>query len=375
MEHGSRGYERDPPKRAELLTIEIVERQLRDDRRTWLVSGAAGFIGSHLCEQLLVLGQRVVAVDNFDTGTHANIAALVRAAEERGAVDADDRLVVIEVDIRDFDGLRHACTDVDHVLHHAAIASVPRTIAEPMTGHTVNVDGSFHLLEAARLAGVKSFVHASSSAVYGDCPGDPETGAQHEQSVGRPLSPYGAHKRIAEILGQTATRTHALPVAALRYFNIVGARQDPSGAYAAVIPKWVALLAKGEQPTIFGDGLNTRDFCPVEDVVQANILAATWHERRSIAARERPGDASEAVFNIGLGGATTLLDLYAMIHAGMVELGAPCADIRPLYEDFRPGDIIHSRADISRARAELGYSPRTSMQTALRRTMQWLSAG
>ncbi len=357
------------------LMIEVVERQLRYDQRTWLVTGAAGFIGSHLCEHLLVLNQRVVAVDNFDTGTHANISALVDAAVARGTADADDRLEVHELDIRDAERLAEVCEGVDHVLHHAAIASVPRTIKDPVEGHGVNVDGTFNLLEGARAAKVRSFVHASSSAVYGDCPGEPETGAQREDRIGRPLSPYGAHKHIAEILGQTVTRSYGLPVAALRYFNIVGARQDPEGAYAAVIPKWTALLAKGEQPVIFGDGLNTRDFCPVEDVVQANLLAATWPERQTAEQRERPGDPSEAVFNVGLGGVTTLLELYDMILAGMVELGAPCADIRPRHEDFRPGDIRHSRADITRAREQLGYAPRTSMQQALRRTMQWLCAG
>lgn len=360
---------------SETLAIELVEQQLRRESRTWLVSGGAGFIGSHLCEELLVLGQQVVIVDNFDTGTPENISALVRAAQARGAADADDQLEVIELDIRDFDGLLEACEGVDHVLHHAAIASVPRTLADPLMAHAVNVDGSFLLLEAARRAKVRSFVSASSSAVYGDSPGEPSTGAQREPALGRPLSLYGAHKRIAEILGQTTTRAHGLPVAALRYFNIVGARQDPNGAYAAVIPKWVAQLAKGEQPVIFGDGLNTRDFCPVEDVVQANLLAATWSERVPLAQRERPGDASEAVFNIGLGGATTLVDLYALVHAGMLALGAPCEGIRPRYEGFRPGDIIHSHADITRAREQLGYAPRTSMQTALDRTMRWLSAG
>lgn len=357
------------------LMIEIVERQLRAEQRTWLVTGAGGFIGSHLCEHLLVLNQRVIAIDNFDTGSHDNITALVDAAVARGASDADERILVHELDVRDAERVVEVCRGVDHVLHHAAIASVPRTLDEPVDSHAVNVDGTFHLLEAARRAKVKSFVHASSSAVYGDCPGDAETGAQRERQIGRPLSPYAAHKHIAEILGQSYTRSFGLPVTALRYFNIVGARQDPNGAYAAVIPKWTSLLARGEQPVIFGDGLNTRDFCPVEDVVQANLLAATWHERCDPEQRERPGDASEAVFNIGLGGVTTLLDLYDMIHAGMLELGAPCEGIRPRHEDFRPGDIRHSRADISRARTQLGYSPRTSMQQALRRTMQWLRAG
>lgn len=352
--------------------IDLVEAQLREAPRRWLVTGGAGFIGSHLCEQLLVLGQSVVIVDNFDTGTRANVEALVAAAAARGAADPGARLEVRELDVRDRDGLFGACEGIDHVLHEAAVASVPRTIADPAEGHAVNVDGTFHVIEAARAAGVRSLVHASSSAVYGDHPGDPETGAQREDRIGRPLSPYGGHKHIAEILGQATTRSFGLPITALRYFNIVGARQDPEGAYAAVIPKWVATLAKGEQPLIFGDGLNTRDFCPVEDVVQANLLAALWPERRPAAERERPGDPSDAVFNVGLGGATSLLDLYELIHAGMVELGAPCVGVRPRHEDFRPGDIRHSRADISRTRAQLGYAPRTSMAQALRQTMQWL---
>jgi UDP-N-acetylglucosamine/UDP-N-acetylgalactosamine 4-epimerase len=353
-------------------SIDLVEEQLRREPRSWLVSGGAGFIGSHLCEQLLVLGQRVVIVDNFDTGTRANIAALVRAAEARGAVDPEARLRVHELDIRDREGLGAACQGIDHVLHEAAIASVPRTLADPAEGHAVNVDGTFHLIEAARAAGVRSLVHASSSAVYGDHAGDPETGAQREDRIGRPLSPYAAHKHVAEILGQATTRSYGLPVTALRYFNIVGARQDPEGAYAAVIPKWVATLGKGERPLIFGDGLNTRDFCPVEDVVQANLLAATWPERQTPEQRDRPGDPSDAVFNVGLGGATSLLELYDLIQAAMVERGIPCAGIRPRHEDFRPGDIRHSRADITRAREQLGYTPRTSMAQALRQTMAWL---
>lgn len=362
------------------LAIEAVEVQLRATPRKWLVTGAAGFIGSHLVEQLLVLGQHVVGLDNFSTGTHANIEALVRGAVARGAGDADDRLSLVEADVREFDAVLDACEGVEHVLHHAAIASVPRTIAEPTEGFTVNVDGSFNVLEAARQAGVRSVVHASSSAVYGDCPGEPGTGAQHEATIGRPLSPYAAHKHVAEILGQatnqtfgrTLGRTSGLSVVALRYFNIVGARQDPAGAYAAVIPRWVTLLAKGEQPVIFGDGHNTRDFCPVQDVVQANLLAATWAERVAPEQRDRPGDPSEAVFNVGLGGRTTLLELYELIHAGMLELGAPCEAVTPRHEAPRPGDIVHSRADITRAREQLGYAPRTAMADALRSTMSWL---
>lgn len=353
-----------------MLPIELVEAELRSYPRRWLVTGIAGFIGSHVAEQLLALGQHVVGLDDFSSGNAANVEAAVRGAVERGAADADDRLQMIKGDVRDFDEIFYACEGVDHVLHHAAIASVPRTIAEPLDSYAVNVDGGFYVFEAARRAGVRSVVHASSSAVYGDHPGTPELGAQLEDRIGRPLSPYAAHKHIAEILGQSITRSFGLPIVALRYFNIVGARQDPNGAYAAVIPRWSALLAKGEQPAIFGDGSATRDFCPVEDVVQANLLAATWHERVPTERRERPGDASEGVFNIGLGRRTNLLELYAMIHAGMLELGAPCAGIEARHEPPRAGDILHSLADISRAREQLGYVPRTSMADAIRSAMR-----
>jgi UDP-N-acetylglucosamine 4-epimerase len=195
---------------------------------------------------------------------------------------------------------------------------------------------------------------------------------QVEALLGRPLSPYAAHKRIGELLAQAWTRTHGLPTACLRYFNVVGARQDPEGAYAAVIPKWVARLAAGQRVLIFGDGQNTRDFVPVEDVVEANLLAATLHERVAVEQRELVGDASDGTFNIGLGGRTTLVELYALLHAGMLELGAPCAGLEPIFEDFRPGDIRHSRADVSRARASLGLQGRTSLAQALNQTMRWL---
>lgn len=352
--------------------IKRVEANLREQPRTWLITGVAGFIGSHLAEQLLALGQQVIGIDNFDTGKAENIDAIVDGAIAKGSADAGTRLRVIETDVRNYAALERACEGVDHVLHHAAVASVPRTLSEPRDSHAVNVEGSFNVFEVARAAGVRSVVFASSSAVYGDCPGDPETGAQREQRIGRSLSPYATHKHIGEQLGQTMTRSFGLSFVGLRYFNIVGPRQDPAGAYAAVIPKWVALLAKGEQPAVFGDGLQTRDFCPVADVVQANLLAATWAERTTPEQRERPGDPSEAIFNVGLGERTTLLDLYELIYQGMVNLGAPCEGIRPRHADPRVGDIVHSRANIDRTREQLGYAPRVSLQQALIETMTWL---
>ncbi|NVB37088.1 NAD-dependent epimerase/dehydratase family protein [Pseudenhygromyxa sp. WMMC2535] len=356
--------------------MDTVHHTLRAEPRTWLVTGAAGFIGSHLCEHLLALGQRVIGLDNFDTGKRENLDAAIRGAQARGAEDAAGRFELVEADVRDAGACAAACATAEHVLHQAAVASVPRTLAEPGLAHAVNVDGVFNLLEAARLGGrVRSFVQASSSAVYGDCPGEAETGAQREAVIGRPLSPYAGQKRIAEVLAQTWTRTHGLPTASLRYFNIVGPRQDPNGAYAAVIPKWVATFAAGEQPKIFGDGQTSRDFCPVEDVVQANLLAATWPERVDAAGRERPADPSEGVFNVGLGGRTSLLELYAMIRAGMAELGHDVAELEPRFEDFRAGDIRHSRASIERARSALGYEPRMAMRDSLRATMHWLAEG
>ncbi|MCA9700298.1 MAG: NAD-dependent epimerase/dehydratase family protein [Myxococcales bacterium] len=361
---------------------DAVREQLRAQPRTWLITGVAGFIGSHLGEHLLALGQRVVGLDNFDTGKQENLDALVRGADERAATagwahagTAGARFEFRRADVRDLAACVAACAGVDHVLHQAAVASVPRTLAEPEVAHAVNVDGAFHLLEAARRAGsVRSLVHASSSAVYGDYPGAPESGAQIEEHISRPLSPYAGQKRMAEILGQTWTRTHGLATAGLRYFNIVGPRQDPNGAYAAVIPKWVDTFARGEQPLIFGDGETSRDFCPVEDVVQANLLAATWPERVDAAGRERPGDPSEGVFNVGLGGRTSLLELFAMIREGMAGLGVDCGGVEPEFREFRAGDIRHSRADIERARTQLGYRPRMNMQESLLATMRWLLA-
>ena len=349
-------------------TIHAVEAELREQPRTWLVTGVAGFVGSHLAERLLVLGQQVVGLDNFATGTHQNLDALTRAAAAAGASEADSRFHMIEADVRDYDGVLDACRGVDHVLHHAALASVPRTLAEPIEAHTINVDGTFHVLEAARNAGVRSVVHASSSAVYGDCPGDPGTGAQREERIGRPLSPYAGHKHIAEVLGETWAGSFGLPVVGLRYFNIVGARQDPEGAYAAVIPKWVSILARGGRPVIFGDGETTRDFCAVEDAVQANVLAATLSERRS----DSRGDHEPLVFNVGRGGKTSLLELFELVRDGMAELGCDCAEVSPRFEDFRAGDIRHSRANIERTTAALGYAPAVELRDALRRTMRWL---
>ncbi len=323
------------------------------ERLTWLVTGAAGFIGSHLVERLLALGQRVVAIDNFSTGKRQNVDAV------RAAVDASKaaQLFFFEHDIRDREGLcalvRQHAPEV--ILHQAALGSVPRSIVDPLSSHQVNVDGFVNMLEAARAVGVRRFVYASSSSVYGDLDGSPKV----ESKIGNCLSPYAATKRTNEIYAQVYGRTYGMETVGLRYFNVFGPRQDPDGPYAAVIPRWLAAMEKGEPSTIFGDGTTSRDFCYVANVVQANILAAT-----------APGESSiiNGVVNIACGATTSLAQLHEMLRAEVAQAqgreirSIPAATIEP----FRKGDIPHSLADISLAREALGYMPSHSVSEGLR---------
>ncbi|MFO0417664.1 MAG: NAD-dependent epimerase/dehydratase family protein [Pseudomonadota bacterium] len=319
-----------------------------DQRRTWLVTGSAGFIGSHLVERLLNLGQRVIGVDNFATGSRQNVDA-VRASvsPEKGALYS-----FFEQDIRDRDGLVELCAQhAPHViLHQAALGSVPRSIVDPVSSHQANVDGFVNILEAARAAGVKRFVYASSSSVYGDI----GAGAKVEGEIGNCLSPYAATKRIDEIYAQVYARTYGLETIGLRYFNVFGPRQDPNGPYAAVIPRWLAAMRKKEGVVIYGDGSTSRDFCFIANVVQANLLAAS-------VAGDSP--AIKGVVNIACGATTTLLKLEELLrHEVSRVLGCQVADIPgPRHEPFRQGDIPHSLADISFAKRALGYDPTYSV--------------
>ncbi len=313
-------------------------------RRTWLVTGAAGFIGSHLVERLLTLGQRVVAVDNFATGKRENVDAVRSSVEAEKA----SQLVFFEQDIRDREGLvelvkQHA---PDVILHQAALGSVPRSIADPLTSHQVNVDGFVNMLEAARAAGVRRFVYASSSSVYGDL----ETSPKVEGVIGNCLSPYAATKRTNEIYAQVYGRTYGMEAIGLRYFNVFGVRQDPNGPYAAVIPRWLAAMKRGEASTIFGDGSTSRDFCFVANVVQANLLAASVAAGNSVV---------NSVVNIACGATTSLLELHEMLRSEVArQKGVDVGTIpAPIMEPFRNGDIKHSLADISRAHEALGYHP------------------
>lgn len=328
--------------------------ELRASRR-WLVTGAAGFIGSHLVEELLRRGQYVRAFDDFSTGSREN---LVDVAERVGDA-AWERFELCEGDLRSADDCALAAGGTELVLHQAALGSVPRSVADPAATHASNVDGTLNLLVAARDAGCERFVYASSSSVYGDDPELPKV----EGAIGRPLSPYAASKRMAELYADVFQRTYDLACVGLRYFNVFGPRQDPEGAYAAVIPRWAAELLEGRDVLVHGDGETSRDFCPVANVVQANLLAAL-----------APATADARVYNVGLGGRTTLNELFELIRDSLAEFGVDVAAVEPRYGDFRPGDVRHSLASIAAIRAELGYEPEVDLREGMRRTLEWFLA-
>jgi len=321
-------------------------------QRTWLVTGAAGFIGSHLVERLVTLGQRVVGLDNFATGSPRNLEIVRQSVSPENAA----LFAFFEQDIRDRQGLTSLMQQhkPDVILHQAALGSVPRSMADPISSHQSNVDGFINMLDAARLSGVKRFVYASSSSVYGDI----GEGSKIEGSIGNCLSPYAATKRIDEIYAQVFGRVYELETIGLRYFNVFGPRQDPDGPYAAVIPRWLAAMSRKEQILVYGDGSTSRDFCYVANVVQANILAAT------VPAQNR---VINGVVNIACGATTTLMQLQAMLREQVARvLGCSSGDIpQPKNEPFRKGDIPHSLADISLAKDALGYFPSHSVEEGI----------
>lgn len=329
------------------MTSEPWSEAIEATPRRWLVTGAAGFIGSHVVSRLLRLNQEVVGLDNFATGHRANLD-LVRA--EVGDARSE-RFEFVEGDIRDFDTCLAAVASVHFVLHQAALGSVPRSMLRPLDTHEVNVDGTLNVFLAALETGVQKIVYASSSSVYGNDPELPKV----EERTGKPLSPYAASKQIGELYANTLWRTHGLPAVGLRYFNVVGARQDPEGPYAAVVPRWIAAMRSGVRPVIYGDGETSRDFCPVANVVQANLLAAISSDR-----------TNGEIYNVALGRTTTLNHLLVSLRESLVKNGVECGDVEPAYEDFRPGDILHSMADISRAREAINYAPSVGLEDGLR---------
>ncbi|MDB5540759.1 MAG: NAD-dependent epimerase/dehydratase [Devosia sp.] len=319
--------------------------------RRFLVTGATGFIGSNLVERLLRLGQTVIALDNFITGHQRNLDLALAGAGKRGNFE------FVNADIRDLAACRSACAGVDFVLHQAALGSVPRSIADPLLSHDCNVNGFLNILVAARDAGVKRVVYASSSSVYGDHPDLPKV----EDVIGKPLSPYALTKAINEQYADVFSRSYAMELVGLRYFNVFGRRQDPAGPYAAVMPKWTAQLLHGEPVEIYGDGETSRDFCYVDNVVDANILAATADSRQ----------AAGAVFNVAVGERTTLNSLYTAIVDGLVRRGRLPGPVQPIYRAFRAGDVRHSIADIRLARRQLGYEPRFDLAAGLEASLDW----
>ena len=327
-------------------------RALAAEPRRWLVTGAAGFIGSALVERLLALGQQVVGLDSFVTGHRANLDD-VRAVVGDGAMG---RFQLIEGDIRDLETCRRAAGEVDLVLHQAALGSVPRSIEDPIASHQANVDGTVNVFVAAHAAGVKRVVYASSSSVYGDHPGLPKI----EDAIGKPLSPYAATKRIDEVYADVWQRSFGLEVVGLRYFNVYGRRQDPQGPYAAVIPRWIAALASGAPCVIFGDGSQSRDFCYVDNAVQANLLAALG-----------PAGAAAEVYNVGLEGRTDLVALYRMLRERVATFRPQAAAAEPEFAAPRPGDVQHSQASIDKIRDRLGYAATHAIDEGLTETVAW----
>ncbi len=327
--------------------------QLRARPQSWLVTGAAGFIGSHLTEWLLRNGQRVVGVDNFATGSQRNLDEVTSAVGEEAAA----RFRFVEGDLCDPEVCRSVVEGIDLVLHQAALGSVPRSIVDPLATHHANLTAFLNLLVAARDAKVDRVVYASSSAVYGDEPNLPK----REERIGRPLSPYAVTKRADELYADTFHATYGLSLVGLRYFNVFGPRQDPAGPYAAVVPRWIEALISGSECTIFGDGETSRDFCFVDNAVQANILAAT------VPLPEGP----HPVYNVAVGDRTTLNALFRLLAD---EVGSIRPDARieePRYADFRPGDVRHSEADVAAIERELGYHATHRLEEGITRTVEW----
>jgi UDP-N-acetylglucosamine 4-epimerase len=334
-------------------TFGDIHGQLTSRERRWLVTGSAGFIGSHLLEALLLAGQSVVSVDNFSTGHQANLDD-VRA---RVGETAWARHRFIEGDIRNEQLCTAACEGIELVFHEAALGSVPRSIGDPLATHHTNATGFLNMLVAARDAGVKRFVYAASSSTYGDSQALPKV----EANIGRPLSPYAVTKYVNELYADVFARCYGLAAVGLRYFNVFGSRQDPQGAYAAVIPRWFAAMLAAEPCVIYGDGDTSRDFCFVANVVQANLRAALVEDPAAL----------NQVYNIAVGDRTTLSELHAAMAAALHGVNPALQIARPRFDNFRDGDVRHSLADVGKARRLLGYSPTHNLRAGLSEAVGW----
>lgn len=342
-----------------MTKYEKLQEDLKANQKTWLITGVAGFIGSNLLEKLLTLDQKVVGLDNFDTGYKHNIEQAINDANIATDKDTRSNFHFINGDISALVDCKKACIDVDYVLHQAALGSVPRSINDPINTNKANIDGFLNMLVASRDAGIKRFVYAASSSTYGDHPDLPK----QEDRVGNPLSPYAVTKAVNELYAKVFANTYGFKSIGLRYFNIFGKRQDPNGAYAAVIPKWVAAIMNGENVFINGDGETSRDFCYIENAIQMNLLAATSENDESI----------DQVYNVALNDRTSLNELYKMIESRLIHLNSNLKRSDPIYRDFRIGDVRHSQASINKAKELLGYKPEFKISKGLDYAMEWYS--
>lgn len=333
--------------------IDTLKDRLKAKPKKWLVTGVAGFIGSNLLEELLQWDQAVVGLDNLSTGYRYNLEDVKKEVGHKKW----SRFTFYEGDIRNLTDCRKACEEVDYVLHQAALASVPRSIEDPIATSQSNIDGFLNMIVAARDAGMKRFVYAGSSATYGDHPELPK----REDKMGHPLSPYAVTKYVNELYADVFARTYGLECIGLRYFNVFGRRQDPNGAYAAVIPRWIDSFLNLVEPTIHGDGETSRDFCYITNAVEANLLAATTDN----------AEALNKVYNIAYGSRTTLNQLYQIIREEVSQYKPEAKTIEPIYGPFRQGDIRHSLADISRAKELLGYDPKFDVKQGMAESIKW----
>jgi UDP-N-acetylglucosamine 4-epimerase len=368
-----------------------VQTELRQNPQTWLVTGVAGFIGSHLLETLLMLNQRVVGLDNFATGHQRNLDEVrTLVSPEQWAnfhfiqgdilqlADCQSAMNWYPAALPCGSGALAAMTPVDHVLHQAALGSVPRSLTDPIATNESNITGFLNMLVAARDAKVKSFTYAASSSTYGDHPALPKV----EENIGKPLSPYAVTKYVNELYADVFARSYGFNTIGLRYFNVFGPRQDANGAYAAVIPKWTAALLKGEQVYINGDGETSRDFCYVENAVQANILAAKAAEPSGLAREERqyapPQTILNQVYNVAVGDRTSLNNLFYLLRKNLALQSVIASEARksissslPQYREFQAGDVRHSQANVTKAQQLLGYAPAHTLATGIEKSMLW----
>jgi len=340
-----------------MVKYEELQQHLKKNQYNWLVTGAAGFIGSNLVEKLLSLNQNVIGIDNFEAGYQYNLDQAIEDASKIVGKDQSSLFSFVKGDIRNLEDCQQACKNVDYVLHQAALGSVPRSIEDPIRTNKANIDGFLNMLVAAKDANVKRFVYAASSSTYGDHPDLPKV----EDKIGNPLSPYAVTKLVNELYAQVFAKTYNFNSIGLRYFNIFGKRQDPNGAYAAVIPKWIEAIIKSKDVFINGDGETSRDFCYIDNAVQINILSALSDNAK----------ASDQVYNVALNEQVSLNQLYQMIEDRLIKKLGNLTIKSPIYREFRRGDVRHSLADISKAQLILGYDPCCKVAEGLNRTIEW----